>query len=69
MAVSAVDYQHVDVHDPRPGTWTVKVVWNNGRMHLQDKPLKPGSYAMLCPIGGPQGPHYKLGQLQEFEIQ
>lgn len=34
-----------------------------------NKPLKPGSYAMLCPIGGPQGPHYKLGQLQEFEIQ
>ena len=33
------------------------------------KPLKPGTYAMLCPIGGPQGPHYKLGQLQEFEIQ
>ncbi|MCD7444431.1 S8 family serine peptidase [Streptomyces lincolnensis] len=38
------NYQHVDVHDPRPGTWTVKVVWNNGRMHLQDKPLEPGSY-------------------------
>ncbi|WP_406394160.1 S8 family serine peptidase [Streptomyces sp. NBC_00882] len=38
------NYQHVDVHDPRPGTWTVKVVWNNGRMHLQDKPLKPGTY-------------------------
>ena len=33
------------------------------------KPLKPGNYAMLCPIGGPQGPHYKLGQLEEFEIQ
>jgi len=38
------NYQHVDVHDPRPGTWTVKVVWGNGRMHLQDEPLKPGSY-------------------------
>jgi len=38
------DYQHVDVHDPRPGAWTVKVVWSNGRMHLQDEPLKPGSY-------------------------
>lgn len=34
-----------------------------------DKPLKPGHYAMLCPIGGPKGPHYKLGQLQEFDIQ
>ena len=33
------------------------------------EPLKPGNYAMLCPIGGPQGPHYKLGQLEEFEIQ
>ena len=33
------------------------------------KPIKPGNYAMLCPIGGPQGPHYKLGQLEEFEIQ
>lgn len=32
-------------------------------------PIEPGSYAMLCPIGGPDGPHYKLGQLQEFEIQ
>ncbi|MHC5905592.1 S8 family peptidase [Streptomyces sp. S6] len=38
------NYQHVDVHDPLPGAWTVKVVWNNGRMHLQDKPLKPGGY-------------------------
>ncbi|WP_075737102.1 S8 family serine peptidase [Streptomyces acidiscabies] len=38
------NYQHVDVHDPRPGAWTVKVVWSNGRMHLQEKPLKPGSY-------------------------
>ncbi|MFI9175451.1 S8 family peptidase [Streptomyces lincolnensis] len=38
------NYQHVDVHDPRPGTWTVKLVWDNGRMHLQDKPIKPGSY-------------------------
>jgi hypothetical protein len=32
-------------------------------------PLEPGSYAMLCPIGGPDGPHYKLGQLQEFDIE
>ncbi|WP_028808927.1 S8 family peptidase [Streptomyces sp. 351MFTsu5.1] len=38
------NHQHVDVHDPRPGTWTVKLVWGNGRMLLQDKPLKPGSY-------------------------
>lgn len=32
------------------------------------KPIEPGSYAMLCPIGGPKGPHYALGQLQEFDI-
>lgn len=31
--------------------------------------LTPGEYAMLCPIGGPDGPHYKLGQLEEFEIE
>jgi hypothetical protein len=32
--------------------------------------IEPGSYAMLCPIPGPEGePHYKLGQLEEFEIQ
>ncbi len=33
------------------------------------KPIGAGAYAMLCPIGGPKGPHYKLGQLEEFEIQ
>ena len=32
------------------------------------QPLEPGDYAMLCPIGGPDGPHYTLGQLQEFSI-
>ena len=32
-------------------------------------PLEPGEYAMLCPIGGPDGPHYKLGQLEEFAIE
>ena len=40
----AADYQHVDVHDPRPGTWTAKVVWNNGRGNLQDPPEEPGTY-------------------------
>ncbi|MDX3800414.1 S8 family peptidase [Streptomyces sp. AK04-3B] len=38
------DYQHVDVHAPVPGTWTAKVVWNNGRGLLQDPPEKPGTY-------------------------
>ena len=33
------------------------------------KAIEPGSYAMLCPIGGPDGLHYELGQLEEFEIQ
>ena len=33
------------------------------------KPLEPGNYVMLCPLGGPEGPHYKLGQLQEFEVE
>ncbi len=32
--------------------------------------IEPGSYAMLCPIPGPEGePHYKLGQLEEFDIE
>jgi len=30
--------------------------------------IEPGEYAMLCPIGGPEGLHYKLGQLEQFEI-
>ncbi|QNP75435.1 S8 family serine peptidase [Streptomyces roseirectus] len=38
------DYQHVGVHHPVAGTWTAKVVWNNGRAHLADPPIKPGSY-------------------------
>jgi hypothetical protein len=33
------------------------------------KPIEPGEYAMLCPIGGPEGPHYKLGQLEEFSVE
>jgi hypothetical protein len=33
------------------------------------KPLQPGPYAMLCALGSPEGPHFELGQLEEFEIQ
>jgi hypothetical protein len=33
------------------------------------EPLEPGNYAILCPISGPDGPHYKLGQLEEFEVE
>jgi len=32
------------------------------------KPIEPGHYILLCPISGPDGPHYKLGQLEEFDI-
>lgn len=32
-------------------------------------PIEPGSYAMLCPITGPEGAHYELGQLEEFDIE
>lgn len=31
--------------------------------------IEPGEYAMLCPVGGPEGPHYELGQLEEFSIE
>lgn len=32
-------------------------------------PIEPGDYAMLCPIPGKDGPHYELGQLEEFSIE
>jgi hypothetical protein len=31
--------------------------------------VEPGDYAMLCPIGSPDGVHYELGQLEEFTIE
>ena len=36
--------EEVTVNDPEPGIWTAKIVWNNGRSHLQDPPPTPGSY-------------------------
>jgi hypothetical protein len=33
------------------------------------EPLDPGDYVLLCPIAGKDGPHYKLGQLDEFAIE
>jgi plastocyanin len=30
--------------------------------------IEPGNYVLLCPIADKQGPHYKRGQLAEFEI-
>jgi len=31
--------------------------------------ITPGEYAMLCPIGGPEGAHFELGQLNEYTIE
>ncbi|KAA2267202.1 S8 family serine peptidase [Solihabitans fulvus] len=39
------NYQFINVHDPIPGTWTVKILWANGRAHLQEPPLPPGTFA------------------------
>jgi hypothetical protein len=33
------------------------------------EPLDPGDYFLLCPLVGKDGPHYKLGQLDEFTIE
>ena len=31
--------------------------------------LNPGDYVLLCPLVGKDGPHYKLGQLDQFAIE
>jgi hypothetical protein len=33
-----------------------------------DGPVTPGDWTMLCPIPSPDGPHYELGQLEEFTV-
>ena len=34
------------------------------------QPVESGeAYTMLCPVGGPKGPHYDLGQLEEIEVE
>ncbi len=33
------------------------------------QPIDPGDFVMLCPISGPEGAHYELGQLEEFQIE
>jgi hypothetical protein len=33
------------------------------------EPLDAGDYFMLCPLVGKDGPHYKLGQLDQFAIE
>lgn len=57
----------------RKGSATTLAESGAGPGKTQTVPVKgevePGSYVMLCPIGGPEGIHYQLGQLEEFEIQ
>jgi hypothetical protein len=36
--------QHVEVSAPTPGNWTTKILWANGRAHLQSAPNVPGTY-------------------------
>ncbi len=38
------DIQHSTVEHPMPGTWTVQVLWANGRGHAQSAPDTPGTY-------------------------
>jgi Subtilase family len=38
------DIQHSTVEHPMAGTWTVQILWSNGRGHLQNPPDAPGSY-------------------------
>lgn len=54
---SAVEIGTTGAEPGKTGTLTVK------------EPIEPGDYVMLCPISGPEGPHYKLGQLEEFAIE
>jgi len=54
---SAVQYGVTGAEPGKTGTLKIK------------KPIEPGDYILLCPIDGPDGPHYKLGQLEEFAIE
>ncbi len=36
--------QHTEVSDPTPGLWTARILWGNGRSHLQEPPNIPGTY-------------------------
>ncbi len=54
---SAVNYGSTGAEPGKTATLAIK------------KPIEPGDYVLLCPIGGPDGPHYKLGQLAEFAIE
>jgi hypothetical protein len=41
---STPNIQHVEVADPAPGYWTAKILWANGRSHLQSPPNVPGTF-------------------------
>jgi hypothetical protein len=41
---SVSNIQHVEVTAPRAGKWTVKILWANGRAHLQSPPNVPTSF-------------------------
>jgi hypothetical protein len=36
--------QHVEIAAPTKGKWTAKILWANGRSHLQEAPNVPGSF-------------------------
>jgi hypothetical protein len=38
------DIQHTTVEHPMAGTWTVQILWANGRGHVQSPPDTPGPY-------------------------
>jgi hypothetical protein len=38
------DIQHATIQHPMAGTWTVQIIWSNGRGHLQNPPDVPGTY-------------------------
>jgi subtilase family protein len=41
---SVPDIQHVEVANPVPGRWRAKILWANGRAHLQSPPNVPGTF-------------------------
>jgi hypothetical protein len=41
---STPNIQHVEVADPPAGYWTAKILWANGRSHLQSPPNVPGTF-------------------------
>ncbi|HEY6470507.1 MAG TPA: S8 family serine peptidase [Candidatus Dormibacteraeota bacterium] len=48
------DIQHSTVEHPMAGTWTAKILWANGRGHVQSPPDVPGPYtgSMIFRVSG-----------------